>query len=50
MVGVYSLTGSASSSYGIVPPQLLVATNYSLVHDAMSYSFQVAGMSFLNIW
>jgi len=36
MVGVYSLTGSVSSPSGIIPPQLLVATNYSLVHDAMS--------------
>ena len=34
VVGVYSLTGSVSSSSGEVPPQLLVATNYSLVHDA----------------
>ena len=32
----YSLTGSVSSSSGVVPLQLLVAMNYSLVHDAMS--------------
>ena len=36
MVGIYSLTGSVSSSSGVVPLQLLIAMNYSLVHDAMS--------------
>ena len=41
MVGAYSssvLTGSVSSS-SVVPPQWLVATNYSLVHDAMGLRF-----------
>ena len=46
MVGVYSLTGAVSSSSDCNDS----ATNYSLVHDAMSKRVQVAGMSFLNIW
>ena len=36
MIGIYSLTGSVSSSSGVVLPQSLVAMNYSLVHDAMT--------------
>ena len=35
MIGIYSLTGSVSLSFSVVPSQLLVAMNYSLVHDAM---------------
>ena len=45
MVGVYSLTGSVSS----LSDCNYSATNYSLVHDAMSKRVQVAGISFLNI-
>ena len=45
MVGVYSLTGAVSSSSDCN----YSATNYSLVHDAMSKRVQVAGMSFLNM-
>ena len=41
MFGVYSLTGSVSSS----PDCNYSAINYSLVHDAMSKRVQVAGMS-----
>ena len=36
-VGAYStslLTGSVSSSSSVVPPQWLISTTYSLVHDA----------------